>query len=218
MLSIYQSFVISDPTVFIFLPHTESCCAEMIPRGSNRRGSHVIDTLRNSALGISRLSPFASRDFRANDRDGNIDEEGEDNPSHKSDSAMSMSSSSSGHDSMVDSKRRQSRAGGLTQSMVNLHLDGDKAARRSKYIIMGVLLVIALIILILTSVMLNQEEYKDFVNGVSYSVAIASFLSPCCGKANLSSHWHPKSLKTWHLNCYFESMSKPAPWKPLSEA
>jgi hypothetical protein len=148
----------------------------MIPRGSNRRGSHVIDTLRNSALGISRLAPFASRDFRTNDRDGNIDEEGEDDRSHKSDSAMSMSSSSSG-DGMVDSKRRQSRVGSLTQSMVKLNQDGDKAARRSKYIIMGVLLVIGVIVLILTSVMLNQEEYKDFVNGVSL------LLPPFCVRA-----------------------------------
>jgi hypothetical protein len=158
--------------------------AKMIPRDSIRRGSHVIDALRSGALGISRLAPFASRDFRANDRDSNIEEEeGEESHSvlNKSDSAMSMSSSSSGEDLMNDSKRRQSKVlGGVSQSMMKLNKDGDKAARRSKYIIMGVLLVIGSVVLILTSVMLNQEKYNDFVNGVSCYFFLYSF----CGVAS----------------------------------
>jgi hypothetical protein len=154
----------------------------MIPRGSNRgnrRGSHVIESLRNSividslrngALGISRLAPFASRDFRTNDRD-DIDEEGEgESRSAKSLSARSMSSSSANDDGMEDisSKRRQSKGLGLlTQSMVKLNHDGDKAARRSKFIMMGILLVIFIVVITLTSVMLKQEEHEQFVNGVS---------------------------------------------------
>lgn len=165
----------------------------MIPRGSNRgstrRGSHVIDSLRNGALGISRLAPFASRDFRHNDRD-NIDEEEGDNRSDKSESAMSMSSSSDNDDGMEngDSKRRQSRnGGGLTQSMAKMNQDGDKAARRSKYIMMGVLLVIGIVVLTVTAVMVNREDYQEFVNGVSYCYCYG-FLSCVNASANYTQY------------------------------